>query len=169
MSVLVRAARPADAAPFERIRVAGWKAAYGGLIDADFLASYDVDDERVAQREAWLADLPEDAVMLVAEVDEEIAGGAILMGSRDDDAPDASELLALYVDPTRLFSGVGTALLTAGFDLMPQDVQILWVLEGNAPARLFYERHGFALDGARKHLELPGRPVEVRYRRARLG
>ncbi|MCU1592119.1 MAG: family N-acetyltransferase [Frankiales bacterium] len=166
---MVRDARPADARRFEEIRVAGWKAAYSGMVDDDFLASYAVEDERVVQRERWLADLPAGHVMLVAEAAGGVVGGAILTPSRDDDAPDAAELLALYIDPARRFSGVGSGLLTAGFARMPQLLQTLWVLEGNSPARRFYERHGFVPDGGHKLLELPGRPPEIRYRRPRLG
>jgi predicted N-acetyltransferase YhbS len=170
MQPLIRDARPSDARPFEEIRVAGWRSAYVGLIDADFLSSYAVDDARVRMRETWLADLPAGHVMLVAEQDRAVVGGAILTPSRDDDLPEAGELLALYVDPGRHAGGLGTALLTTGFARMRQDVHSLWVLEGNEPARRFYERHGFRTDGAQKaRTDIPGEPVEVRYRRARLG
>ncbi|MDT7537421.1 MAG: hypothetical protein QOI82_1006 [Actinomycetota bacterium] len=170
MQPLIRDARPSDARRFEEIRVAGWKTAYVGLIDDDFLRSYAVDDARVRMREAWVADLPAGHVMLVAEQDGAVVGGAILTPSRDEDLPEAGELLALYVEPARRSGGAGTALLSAGFARMPQDVQSLWVLEGNTAARRFYERHGFAADGTRKaRSDIPGEPVEVRYRRPRLG
>lgn len=52
---------------------------------------------------------------------------------------------------------------------MPQRVQTLWTLEGNAPARRFYERRGFVTDGAQKVFDVPGQPIEIRYRRTRLG
>ncbi len=39
----------------------------------------------------------------------------------------------------------------------------LWVLEGNARARRFYEVAGLAPDGARKVLEMPGETPEIRY------
>jgi GNAT superfamily N-acetyltransferase len=166
---VIRDARPADARRFEEIRVAGWRAAYAGLIDDDFLATYAVDDARVAQRESWLSELPAGHVMLVAEVDAAVVGGAILLPSRDDDLPDAVELLALYIDPARRFGGLGTALMTAGFARLPPALHVLWTLEGNAAARRFYERHGFVTDGASKVLEVPGKPTEIRYRRSRLG
>ena len=42
----------------------------------------------------------------------------------------------------------------------------LWVVEGNARARRFYEREGWAPDGAAKEDEFGGQVVrEVRYRR----
>jgi RimJ/RimL family protein N-acetyltransferase len=42
----------------------------------------------------------------------------------------------------------------------------LWVLEGNARARRFYERAGFAPDGASHGLPDLGGVTEIRYRRA---
>jgi predicted N-acetyltransferase YhbS len=170
MQPVIRDAHPSDARWFEEIRVAGWKTAYVGLMDADFLASYAVDEARVQMREKWLADLPAGHVMLVAEQSGEIIGGTILTPSRDDDLPDAAELLALYVDPVRRSGGVGGSLMAAGFARMSQEVQSRWVLEGNVAARAFYERHGFRVDGASKaRTDIPGEPVEVRYRRPRLG
>jgi GNAT superfamily N-acetyltransferase len=165
----VRDPRPGDGRAFERIRVAGWKAAYGGLLDQQVLDDLTVDEARVAQREGWVTDPRPGEVFLVAEHDGEVVGGAFLLPYRDDDLEDAAELAALYVDPDRRYGGAGSALLTEGFARMPQPLQVLWVLEGNAPARQFYERHGFVFDGTRKAADrIPGRPVEVRYRRPRL-
>jgi GNAT superfamily N-acetyltransferase len=107
--------------------------------------------------------------VLVSEHDGQVLGGAFLLPARDDDLVDAAELAALYVDPDRRYGGIGSALLVEGFARMPQPVQVLWTLEGNATARRFYERHAFTYDGTRKLLDrLPGSPPEVRYRRPRL-
>src|SRR3954467_387308 len=78
VQLLIRDARPDDARRFEEIRIAGWKSSYRGLFDRDFLAALAVEDERVALREEWLATLPAGHVMLVAEVDRGIRGGAAL-------------------------------------------------------------------------------------------
>jgi GNAT superfamily N-acetyltransferase len=172
MQPAIRDARPSDARRFEEIRVAGWKTAYAGLFTDEFLAALAVEDERVAQREAWLADLPEHHVMLVAELEGAVVGGAILTPSRDDDLADAAELLALYIDPDLRSTGIGRLLMEAGFDRLPQPLQSLWTLEGNLAARRFYERHRFVADGARKTFDRAadsGSPVEIRYRRSRLG
>jgi len=167
MEPVVRDARPGEGRRFEEIRIAGWRAAYTALIDQAFLASLVVDEERVAWREQWLQAPVPGQVTLVAERDGVILGGAFLVACRDDDSAGAAELAALYVDPVLRYSGAGTALLNAGFARMTEPVQVLWTLEGNVPARRFYERHRFVLDGARKALDVPGRPYEVRYRRSR--
>lgn len=162
--MIVRDLRPGEARRFEQVRIDGWHAAYGGILHPDVLRDLVLDEERVAWREQWLADPPGGEVNLVAEVDGEIAAGAYLRPTPDGEA----ELASLYVDPVRRGQGLGAALLVAGFGRMPQPEQVLWVLEQNTPARRFYEGHGFAPDGGRKVLALPGDPVEVRYRRSAL-
>ena len=169
MQPVIRDARPSDARRFEEIRLGGWKAAYVGMIDADYLAQLSVSDERIALWEERIRDATGRSVYLAAEQEGVVVGLAVLLDSRDDDVPDAAELLALYIDPDRRSTGIGGLLMDAGFARMPQPVQILWTLEGNAPARAFYERRGFATDGAQKVLDVPGQPLEVRYRRTRLG
>jgi RimJ/RimL family protein N-acetyltransferase len=53
-----------------------------------------------------------------------------------------------------------TALSEAGYRRA-----VLWVLAGNARARRFYERAGFAADGAENVLTGLGGVLEVRYAR----
>jgi GNAT superfamily N-acetyltransferase len=164
--VLIRDAAPGDGRAFEQVRVAGWRAAYRGIIDDEVLDALEVEDARVEQREAQLAAPPADEVFLVAEVDGTVVGGALLLPARDDDLDDAAELAALYVEPALRYAGIGSALLRAGYDRMPQPLQVLWVLEANAAGRRFYERHGFRPDGHRAPAErIPGSPDEVRYGR----
>src|SRR3954447_6107022 len=114
--VLVRDASPGDGRRFEEVRIAGWRAAYRGIIDDRVLDGLVVEDARVEQREAWLAAPPPDEVFLVAEVDGDVVGGAFLLPVRDTDLDDAAELAALYVDPERRYGGIGSALLRSGFD-----------------------------------------------------
>ena len=97
----------------------------------------------------------------MAVVDGDVAAGAYLRPFEDG----AAELASLYVDPARRGTGLGRALLEEGFARMPQREQVLWTFERNAPARGFYERLGFRLDGGRQVLPMLGDPVEVRYRR----
>jgi ribosomal protein S18 acetylase RimI-like enzyme len=78
------------------------------------------------------------------------------------------ELYALYVRPAWWSTGTGRALMervlartaAAGYQSV-----VLWVLRDNWRARRFYERAGFAPDGATNVLERLGEVPEVRYRR----
>jgi ribosomal protein S18 acetylase RimI-like enzyme len=80
--------------------------------------------------------------------------------------PAAAELYAIYVLPSLWSSGVGRALLTEVVDRARQAGYrslSLWVLDGNARARRFYERAGFAATGERAVLADLGGVTEVRY------
>ena len=47
-----------------------------------------------------------------------------------------------------------------------ETVDVLWVLDRNAPARNFYERHGFSPDGTAQDFDALVTPVpEIRMRR----
>jgi len=164
--VVVRAARPGEGRLVEQVRLATWRSAYAGLLDAAYLAGRRPDEEGVAGREARIA-LPPPALTLVAELDGRIVGVAGLGPARDDDLDAGTvELGMLYVLPDAWGHGVGRVLLAAGLDQRPAPLHVLWVLEHNSHARRFYERNGFCPDGARVLLEL-GRPTpEVRYRRS---
>jgi GNAT superfamily N-acetyltransferase len=84
----------------------------------------------------------------------------------------AVELYALNVDPGAWRSGVGSALLS-GFEAWARagraTALLLWVVQGNARARAFYERRGWRADGEHAVSEVLGATVtEVRYARAAL-
>jgi len=59
------------------------------------------------------------------------------------------EVEKLFVDPFFQSRGIGAALLEYACGRLNADH--LWALEKNARAIRFYERHGFALTGERKH------------------
>jgi ribosomal protein S18 acetylase RimI-like enzyme len=74
------------------------------------------------------------------------------------------------VHPDRWSQGVGRALCEHAYReaaARGHTLVSLWVMSGNARARRFYERLGYAVDGAsRSNSQLIGRPFdEVRYRK----
>jgi GNAT superfamily N-acetyltransferase len=164
----IRPARAGEGRLLEELRLAGWRAAYGGLLDAGFLARRRVYDAAVAFREAAMADPA--TVTLVADEDGDVVGMAVLCAPRDTDLDPATatELAALYLAPGRWRRGLGGRLLEDGFRLRPAPLHVLWVLEDNLRARRFYEARGFTADGSRKELDLGGPVTEVRYRRSAL-
>lgn len=150
----IRTARPADAGAVEELRTTAWRTAYRGIIPDSHL------DALVPAAGRWADRFADPSTQSLVAVESEVVGMAVAGPCRDDDLPALRELYALYVATDRARSGIGTALLAA-----VEPVEVLWVLEGNVPARAFYERHGFAADGARKVLDLGGPLTEVRYRR----
>jgi ribosomal protein S18 acetylase RimI-like enzyme len=85
--------------------------------------------------------------------------------SRDRDAVGLGEIYALYVDPGRYEAGVGRALMVHARRRLKEQgfgAAVLWVLQGNERAASFYEREGWAADGAVREEEPYGIVSNVR-------
>lgn len=163
----VRSAVPGDALDVARVHVRSWQSAYRGLIAQDYLDSLNPQDwaGRYALGRMGLR-MPS---TLVAVDGPTICGLAITGLCRDDDLPNFGELLAIYVDPAFMGTGVGRLLITAARDWLRRvgvAEASLWVLDGNLRARRFYERDGWRLDGTHRTEVIGGTTLgEVRYRR----
>ena len=170
--VTVRPARPDDAEGITRIQLTGWQRGYADLMPAAYLARRMAEEpQRVAARRTHL-ESAEGAEQTLIAVD----GGAVVGFSNfgpDRDEPTFGEVYAIYVDPDRLSTGIGRAIMDEavarlrGRQLTPVR---LWVLAGNARGITFYERYGFRADGGRSSFvveqpgELPVELPELRYR-----
>lgn len=168
MSWHVRRAVADDAVAIATINVRGWQHAYAGLMPAALLDSLDVAERAERLRDRFRAGASASGYV-AADAEGAVAGYCWFGDYRPDPdlpapGPGWAEIYAIYVDPDRLGTGAGAALMTAALgDLAPRPVA-LWVLEGNAPARRFYERFGFVPDGAKEDFDAGGTPVpEVRY------
>ncbi len=162
----VRAAVPADAHEVARVQVRSWRSAYRGLIAQDFLdgLSPGFFADRYTFGRVGLR-MPS---TLVAVDGAAVLGLATTGLCRDGDFPNFGELMAIYVDPGHTRRGVGRSLLAAArrrLRAVGVAGALLWVLEGNAVARRFYERDGWGSDGACRTTAFGGSPVrQVRYR-----
>ncbi len=165
----VRPATLDDQEVIAAVRVATWRVAYAGMMSDSALAAMDPVAQG-ARRRAWFADRPRTEYEYVTEHHGRVVGFVHGGQYRDDAglAPDAGEVYALYVLPEEQGMGFGTALLgTAVEHLQDRGLSpvLLWVLRDNTPTRRFYERRGFAPDGAEHFYDVDGVPLpEVRYR-----
>lgn len=173
--VTVRQAGRDDAVGIARVHVTGWQWAYDGLMPADFLASLDP-ARREARWTPWLATEEGRSRVAVAVEAGEVVGFVSWGRYRGDDLepgaapPDAvGEVQAIYLDRAHQGRGVGRALLARAVERLAASgftEARLWVLETNRLARRFYERQGWAPDGAHIVEDYEGIPLpEVRYRR----
>ncbi|PBO20688.1 GNAT family N-acetyltransferase, partial [Streptomyces albidoflavus] len=106
-----------DAAAVSAVRVAGWRAAYAGVIPGAYLDAMSVERDAARREERFAAGRAAGLCDLVAAgADGQVAGWACC-GPRDTpgDGPGAGEgeLYALSVRPGLLGGGVGRALLGA--------------------------------------------------------
>ena len=139
--MLIRQATASDIGDVARVHVAAWDAAKEGL---------DLPSRRTAgeRSQHWTAFLGDGVGELwVADEGRGLLGFLSFGLSRDEDRPGETELYTLYVDPQAWGRGVGSALMDV---LAATDPVSLWVAERNIRARDFYERRGFAPDGARE-------------------
>ena len=158
----VRAAGPGDARAIAALATRAWHAAYADVLAPDVLNAMDP-VEQAADWHAYLSDLPPADRTWVIGPPDDVWGFARTGPCTEADAPaGAGEVHGLYLEPTRIGTGLGRTLFGhAVADLETRHrVVCVWHFAANGSAGRFYERAGFALDGA-------GRPssfgvVEVR-------
>ena len=165
---MIRPATLADVETIGAIHVAGWGAAYRGILPDDYLAALSA-EERAA---GWRPGLERDARMLwVCEDAGKVVGWVALGKSREEDEIGAGELYALYVDPAHWHRGAGGALVRqAETELWERgfDSVALWVLERNHLGRTVYAKLGYAESGRTKALQIAGVAlVELRLKKVR--
>ncbi|MEO7746749.1 MAG: GNAT family N-acetyltransferase [Actinomycetota bacterium] len=165
--VRVRRAGVGDAAGIAAVHVASWQRAYRGLMPAELLDALSVP----ARTQRWAQNLGSTAAgaaTFVAEQDGEVIGFASIGPCRDEDAETAAELWALYLHPRHWGAGHGHVLHAHAVRALAATGAAdatLWVLTTNQRARRFYERHGWAADGATKVVALGDAELaESRYR-----
>jgi ribosomal protein S18 acetylase RimI-like enzyme len=167
----IRAIALEDAEEVERLRVAGWQAAYRGILPDDYLNRLRVDGERRRRRmvEQATAEQPYVVVESVAVQGGAIVGWVAAGRCRDVDRPDPGqgEIYAIYVLPEWWGRGAGRLLMAHAVRALAEagypDIT-LWVLEANQQARRFYAAAGFRPDGSRQLIDLGGPVYELRYR-----
>jgi ribosomal protein S18 acetylase RimI-like enzyme len=140
--VEVRRLQPAEWADYREVRRralrdAPW--AFGSsLAEADRLSEADW-RQRLADRAIFVATTGGLSVGLVAGIATE--------------APNAAELISMWVDPDWRGRGIGDQLVSRVIDWATehglQTIQ-LWVAEGNQEAERLYRRHGFSRTGERQ-------------------
>jgi ribosomal protein S18 acetylase RimI-like enzyme len=144
----VRPATVDDAGAIAVAHHSAWVQTYSDLLPAEHWASDTVARRRHRWRDRLSRRVP--GHPLVAVVDEQVVGFAQAGSTRGKDGVppvQSDELWSLYVRPEHHGSGIGSLLLDAV--LPARRPAELWVAEANPRARRFYEKHGFAQDGAR--------------------
>lgn len=143
----IRQAASQDAGLVSRIIAASWRGAYQDLIDPSALARLP-EDYWLPSMRSWL----DSGRMygLIAEEDGCPVGCMIYGRGRDEAFADWGEIVSLYMIPSAMDQGIGSALLTKALDDLREDGftrVYLWMIAGNHRAEHFYQRHGFYCTG----------------------
>jgi ribosomal protein S18 acetylase RimI-like enzyme len=138
-TLLVRPARPTDAAAVARVYVDSWRDTYRGLIPQAYLNAMSY----VRHEHSWRQTFAAGGWGFVAELDRQVVGFA--SGGRCRSRGRwAGELFVLYVQTPCHGRGIGRALFDAThYELARRGYagMLVWVLANN-PARGFYEHLG---------------------------
>ena len=159
--VSVRPATTADVAGLADVQVRVWREAYGRLLPPAALAALDATDVEGRWREAVESPPSDRHAVLVALEHGRLAGFAAVGPVADELAdPDrVGELHILCVLPDRQGHGHGSRLLTAGMDILREAgfaTAVTWVFDSDAGMTSFLDSAGWALDGARRDLQMDG-------------
>lgn len=145
----IRKATTDDIPAIAALHVAGWQAAYGGIVDQAHLDSLNV-DMRIKSWTEWMAAGETDT--FVAEEGDRVVGFAT-SGRTKTPPPGSSpirpshsgEIYALYLDPDHWRKGIGTLLIKHAARVLKEQKHstvCLWVLDANGRAKAFYEKMG---------------------------
>jgi len=146
------------------INVFGWRCAYRGIVSDEHLFNTKLVSKQMEKYEERFRNNDDGWEWYV--FDDGIIKAILTVNPCEDaDKPEAFELRALYVDPCMQGQGIGGALAAYCEKIAAQrgyNEICIWTFEKNAPARAFYEKHGYILDGATQ-VVAPYGAVGVRY------
>jgi ribosomal protein S18 acetylase RimI-like enzyme len=141
--MLIRDARPEDAAAVAKVHVDGWRTAYRGIVSQEYLDSLSYEKRRQGFLERLRTQA--DAITLVAEESGLVFGMVLARPNEDIQSRYVGQIYAIYLLEEHRRRGAGRALVEAvcrRFIECGILSMIIWVLEANEPARAFYERLG---------------------------
>jgi len=165
---MIRPMQVSDIPRVAEIHVFGWRMAYRGIVSDQHLFNNRLVSKSIdkftqiinsddTQNEMWGNNYV---------YDDGIIKAFLTIGPcRDEDKQDSYELGGLYVDPCFKDQGIGRMLAHHCEKIAKQEgfTEIcIWTFEKNTPARVFYEKLGYAHDGVTQIVK-PYNAIGVRY------
>jgi GNAT superfamily N-acetyltransferase len=160
--VRISSASYEDLPEIARIHVAAWRQAYAGQVPQAHLDNLSVAD----RLRRWQEQFSNHAVsgLLVASVNDEIAGFVCFGRYRDEDRAEWGEIYAIYVIEPYWGRGLGYQLYQRArgeLNSIGYSKAYLWVLDTNRRAIAAYERWGGVIEsGRQKDHEIGGQAVK---------
>lgn len=158
MSILIRLATHADAPDMGNIHARSWEAAYRDIVPAEYIRR-----KSPTRAALWDRILSAENHTHFIILSDGVAAGMMTVGPpqledveiKNDAGIDDSfwELHGIYLHPDYYRRGIGTAALEFAAELARaagKRNMLLWVFEENKNAIRFYQKCGFAADGASK-------------------
>ena len=148
--IIIRYMTKEDIPKVVDIQINGWKTAYKGIVDDEYLNSLNKDARIKKIEKSYLK-----YDFIVAECQGEVVGFANYIDNNDFTTEIKTadcELSAIYVEPSLKRKGIGTKLFEyAKKELARKDKSkmVLWCLKDNIPSKAFYEKMGGDIIGER--------------------
>lgn len=142
-NIKIRNIKKEDIPEVVNIQIDGWRKAYKGMIDDEYLENMNVEN-KIKMREK---DYKETG-FIVAEHDNKVVGFCRYTDNieKTPETPKADcELRALYVKPELKHNGIGKKMFQYAvneFENIGKTKMVLWCLKDNVLARKFYEKMG---------------------------
>lgn len=142
-NIIIRNIEKRDIESVADITINGWRSAYKGIVDSDFLDTLNK-EERIKKIEKNYMENG----FAVAEIEENIVGFCryIDNNNRSPEIKNADcELAAIYVKPDFKYKGIGTKLVEyvkEEFRKKGKTKMIIWCLKDNEPSKKFYSKMG---------------------------
>lgn len=163
--MLIREARPGDAAGIARVHVDSWRTTYAGLVSADFLAALAYERSEQNWRRGLTNPNAQSFYLVAEDGAGQVVGFAAGGPERDGRADYQGELYALYLLQAYQRQGLGRGLVAHAAQHLRRRGYVnllVWVLAAN-PSRGFYEALGGVLVGE-KNIDIGGEMLlEVAY------
>ena len=166
MSIEIRKVLVEEAREYAICHATCWRAAYKGIIPDEYLNNMLSDMDQVVEiRKQSISEASGDEYCCIT-LDGKMIGKLGYSKCRDEDKIDAGEIHAIYLYPDYWDKGYGRQIMEYTLDklkAMGFGEVVIWVLEENMRARMFYEKFGFKFDGTAKEIII-GKPlIEFRY------
>lgn len=168
MAITIRKVLYEEAYNYAVNHIACWQDAYKGIIPDDYLESMSAQIEKRTEWNRQALSDPGDCEYLCVTYDSDMIGRLVFSKCRDEDKNETNtgEIHAIYLLADYWGKGYGRQMMDYAIAELKRaryEEVIVWVLEKNNRARLFYEKCGFTLDGTSKDIEIGETLIEVRY------
>ncbi len=161
----IRRAKFSDIKDIAYVQVKSWETTYPGLLPDETIKSRTVESRTQKLTEFW-PDLETSTkrCVIVAETEEGNIVGFVVGGrSFDNNLPYEGEVYSIYIIKEYQNKGLGTTLMKETVKFLENlgfKTMIVWVLEGNKQASLFYEKLG-GIAKERKMKDIEGKEYLV--------
>lgn len=142
-NIIVRKIKEEDIPSVVDIQMNGWKTAYRGIIDDNYLDMMNKDEIMERRKRSYRQNC-----FIVAELNKEVVGFCWYADNNrftPNEIDIDCELIALYVRPDLKYKGIGTKLfhfVIHEFKNINKTNMVVWCLKNNEPSKMFYTKMG---------------------------